>query len=716
MEPCRKNVVEMLEHRGKLSHSDSAFTFFDGTDEAETLTFGELSAKVEALSEQLAARSAPGARAILAYGAGLDFVVAFFAAMRAGLVPVPVHSSRKLENFRRVEGIVRNCGAEMFLSNTDGLGRLQSLLLGSPVTKRCTLLATDRLVDSALGGSGGMFCRAQPIAFLQYTSGSTGNPKGVQVTHRGILANLEAIKHCFGVTAETVHVSWLPSYHDMGLIGSVLQPVFAGCHSYLMAPQTFLARPMKWLETISQLKATIAGGPNFAFDLCAAKASVAGVDGLDLSSWRVAYTGGEPVRTSTLERFDKAFRKVGFDKRAFLPCYGMAEATLLVAGRGSGSAPKSTVFGGSELVACGRTIEGHELIIVDENSLAVCPEGELGEIWFKGESVANGYWGCEESTAYAFSAFTSCGKGPYLRTGDLGYLKDGEIYPASRSKDMLIFDGENFFPQDIEQSVEISNSRLHRGGSCVFSVDVDDRERLTVISELSGAVSESAEDAGNVEIFNAVVMALRRVHGLEVHQIVLLRTGSLPRTSSGKLRRRATKLALEDGTLRVKTRWTNPYKDGDAVSTPGGAVGATAIPESAEEISAWMVEWVGANCGLDCSAVDVNRSFSAIKGMDSLAAVELAAALASQFGVSVNATMAWDHPTIEGLSQHLLGLIQNGENGRHAQPAIRPPDGSACRKDGLDVDDLDALLEACGSLSNAELEEILQGVIATTGE
>lgn len=711
---CLKNIVDVLIARAAESAKKPAFSFFDGNEESDCLSFAELGKRVDLLSLALAKLAAPGSRAVLAYGAGLDFVVAFFASMRAGLIPVPVHSSRKLENFRRIEGIISDCGAELFLSNQDGLSRLSSLLAESPIAAGCALVSTDSLLERLLHSGGeqvDLGDRIQVVAFLQYTSGSTGDPKGVQVTHQSIMANLKAINQCFELSEETIHVSWLPTYHDMGLIGSVLSPIYAGCHSYLMAPQTFLARPLKWLETISKLKATVAGGPNFAYELCATKAAVSGIEGLDLSSWRVAYTGGEPVRASTLARFNAAFMGVGFDKDAFLPCYGMAETTLLVAGQKLGVGPKFERFNGVDLVACGSVIEGHQMLIVDEQSGQPCREGELGEIWVRGECIANGYWGAAAQDRGAFAGYTSNGDGPFLRTGDLGILKNGELYPASRSKDMLIFDGENFFPQDIEHTVEFANDRLYRGGSCVFSVDVNDRERLFVVSEISGSISESPEDLKNKEVFDQVASMVRKVHGLEVHEIVLLRTGSLPRTSSGKLRRRATRAALQDGALRVKVRWANPYKSGEFISRPGGALGATAAPTSSDEIAGWMIEWIASNLGLDYSAIDTVQSFATIKGMDSLAAVELAASLGERFGVVVNATMAWDYPTVQALSSHLYAVIDSG--GVPTSPSQETAAGYQSADDTRPTaDDLHAILAACERLSDAELEELLQGVVA----
>ena len=415
------------------------------------------------------------------------------------------------------------------------------------------------------------------LAFLQYTSGSTGTPKGVMVSHQNVMHNSTLIHHCFSDTPKSVGVSWLPPYHDMGLIGSILQPLYVGAPMMLMPPLAFLQKPMRWLQAIAKFQATTSGGPNFAFDLCVRKARPEQLDSLDLSSWQVAFTGAEPIRAQTLERFGETFAPCGFRKEAFRPCYGMAETTLMVTGNPPGNAPhfhsvdtvalenhqvrngEGTQTTSRTLVGCGRAAKDLQIAIVHPERLTRCAAHEVGEIWVAGESVAQGYWGQPEQTQQTFHAYTSdTEEGPFLRTGDLGFMFEDEVFITGRIKDLMIIRGQNHYPQDIELTVENSHPVLRSAAGATFTVEIKNEEKLVVVQEVERRYLRKL----NVkEVVASIRQAVALQHGLQVYATVLVKTGSIPKTSSGKIQRYACRSHFINGTLKVVEDWSENPKN-----------------------------------------------------------------------------------------------------------------------------------------------------------
>jgi acyl-CoA synthetase (AMP-forming)/AMP-acid ligase II/acyl carrier protein len=409
------------------------------------------------------------------------------------------------------------------------------------------------------------------LAFLQYTSGSTSVPKGVMLTHRNLLHNSAQLRQSFEYTSESHCVSWLPVYHDMGLIGGVLQPLSGGFPCTLMSPFSFLQRPARWLEAISRYRATISGGPDFAYAFCARRADSEQLALLDLSSWRTAFNGSEPIRAETLDRFAEVFAPCGFRKHAFLACYGLAENTLIVSSSrysdppltkrfqtrelGNRRAIESASEDGDvrELVGCGQSLLDTTVIIVNPETLTRCLPEEIGEVWVSGGSVAQGYWNRDAETAQTFQAFTSDTlEGPFLRTGDLGFLQDGELFVTGRLKDLIIIRGLNHYPQDIELTVERSHPSLRPGCGAAFCVEAKNEERLVVVHE----VDRHPADIG--EIIGRVRRAVVEEHELQLFAAVLIKPGSLPKTSSGKVQRHVCRAAFLNGTLERIAEWQEP--------------------------------------------------------------------------------------------------------------------------------------------------------------
>jgi acyl-CoA synthetase (AMP-forming)/AMP-acid ligase II len=441
------------------------------------------------------------------------------------------------------------------------LGSEKAVLVDSATTP---WIATDDGAEDVSGAWRDPGIDGEALALLQYTSGSTGTPKGVMVSHHNLLANLAGMHDRFGYHAETRAVSWLPPYHDMGLIGGILQPLYTGAPMTLLSPLSFLQRPLRWLRAMSRFQATATGAPNFAYELCVRKIKFEQCEGIDLSRWEAAVNGAEPIRPSTMQRFEEAFGPCGFPREAFLPCYGLAEATLMVTGVSKSEGPVYAsvdqaalechkvvpALPGDEkarsLVGCGHSLPHHSVLIVNPRSLTRCGPTEIGEIWVSGPSVAQGYWGRPKETAETFQAYvTDTGAGPYLRTGDLGFMKGGELFVTGRLKEVIIIRGRNHYPHDIEHTVEASHWAVRPGGGAALGVELAGEERLVIVQELEYR-------SGNVDrrdVIGAIRQAVAESHGLEVFDVVLVDPGIVPKTTSGKVQRLACRAAYLSGTV-----------------------------------------------------------------------------------------------------------------------------------------------------------------------
>ena len=549
----------------------TAYVFLSEDGSEETRTFGQLVRRARAIAAELQGKACAGERAILVYQPGLDFIEAILACFFARLVAVPVSPLRNARELPRLVGILEDSGARLVLSNNMTRSVAGRTLGTAPLPGNPTWVCTDSVPTSRADGFDAPLAEASSLAFLQYTSGSTGNPKGIMVTHANLIHNERVIKAGMGHNDSTVVVGWLPFYHDMGLIGNVFQPLFLGVKSVLMSPMTFLVSPAVWLRAISKFRATTSGGPNFAYELSVHRVTPEEIEGVDLSSWKVAFNGAEPVKAHVIEAFIRKFAPYGFRAEAFYPCYGLAESTLFVTGGAPGDPVVTLAVDADELrqnraverlgsstvlVSCGRTNVGQSVVIVDPESLGVLPDGYVGEIWQSGGSVTAGYWEKPELTTATFAAQTADGAGPFMRTGDLGFLKHGELFVSGRLKDLVIIRGRNYYPDDIETAVYQGRPALRPGCAAAFTLSTDgDETKLIVVAEVQRTFLPRLEARTYRALLAEVRAQISDLFGLRLANLVLIRPGSIPKTTSGKLRRRyCRELYLENELDRAEIR------------------------------------------------------------------------------------------------------------------------------------------------------------------
>lgn len=560
------SLADMLRHRAAAQSDHRVFLFLDDeARESAALTFSELDGRARDIAATLQAHAGAGERAILLYAPGLDFAAGFYGCVYAGAVAVPVCAPTAArtsgEAFAKLQAIIAETEPRFVLSATGIRAKLRDAL--QPLLNRygTQWVDTDQIGRDRRGAWTPVHPSADDLAYLQYTSGSTSDPKGVMISHANALANMRCIHHATGTGEDMRLVSWLPFYHDMGLVSSVLLPVYEGALAVLMSPIQFLQSPIKWLRAITRYRGTHAGGPNFAFHLCAARITLEDRAALDLSSWRVAFNGAESVRHETLQRFTACFAPAGFKDDTFVPCYGLAESTLGVAWARLGAKPVVKAAGESLarvdvavprqrlLVSCGYGADGHEIAIVDPQTRRLSVPGQEGEIWVRGASVGRGYWNRPADSAQIFGAYLSApAKGPYLRTGDLGFVSDGALYISGRLKDLLIIAGRNVHANDIEQTVEDCHTAIRRHCTAAFALEVDGHERLAVAAEVERS---HVKPENYQEITDAVRRAIAGRHDLRPYMVALVRTGGIPKTSSGKVRRQLCRAQLLERTLPV---------------------------------------------------------------------------------------------------------------------------------------------------------------------
>jgi amino acid adenylation domain-containing protein len=654
---CR-SMVDVARLRARRCAAKHAYTFLtDGEREAATLTFAELDCNARRVAAALDQRRLRGERALLLYPPGLEFITALLGCFYAGVVAVPAYPPRATRADPRLRGILADCAPRAALTTSALHSRLPAFAEHLPGLGGLFWLPTDGRGLPPASAWREHTLAAESLALLQYTSGSTDAPRGVMVSHANLLHNERMIAQAFAQDEDSVVVGWLPLHHDMGLIGNVLQPLYVAARCVLMAPTAFLQRPARWLEAISRYRATTSGGPNFAYDLCVRKV-LPDPAALDLGCWRVAFNGAEPVRAETLRRFAHTFASCGFRAAASYPCYGLAEATLFVSGGLPGKEAAIATLDASCLArhqaveptgadaaprtvpSCGWPRLGQRIAIVDPQSKLPCPPGRIGEVWISGASVAQGYWRRPEESAQAFGATLPAGAGRYLRTGDLGFLRGSELFLTGRIKDLIIVRGRNHYPQDIELTVERSHPGLRPGGAAAFAVEAEGQERVVVLCELErrGTAGE-ATPLPAPEVAAAIRAAVAAEHDLEIFDIGLMRGGTLPKTSSGKIQRHACRAAYLAGSLALLSRHplAEPQPDESAAREAAAPLGrehllALGLAQRTARLESYLACALTRQARIPPSPIDPQSKLSEF-ALDSLAAIELGNRLAADLAL-----------------------------------------------------------------------------------
>ncbi|MBF6467484.1 HAD-IIIC family phosphatase [Nocardia beijingensis] len=641
-----RSFVDVLLSRGETHSAGTAYRFLrtgDADGPVDEITYAAVSVRARAIAAALQDRGIR--RALLLYPSGLDFIASFFGCLAANVVAVPAPLPQlEARSLRRLRHMVTDAGVDAVLTTgrvrADAAAAVEQLPeLGAPAW-----LATDEIPDDAAAAWRRPDVGPDSVAFLQYTSGSTSAPRGVVVTHANLLHNEGAIATALGHTPEVLaslpdalFVSWLPMYHDMGLIAPVLQTMFVGANAVLLSPRHFLERPERWPQAVSAFGAHTSGGPNFGYELCLRRMTSEQIARLDLRGWRVAFNGSETVRPATVRRFADTFASAGFRAESFQPVYGLAEATLIVSAAELGARP--TVLlppGRSELVGVGRAADGLSIVVVDPQRRTECADGVEGEIWVSGPSVATGYFGNEAATAETFHARLDADDRAFLRTGDLGFRSGGELFVTGRRKDLLIIDGKNHYPQDLELTAETAHGAVRAGCVAAFSVDEGiEGERPVVVAEVR---SEDPAELADAE--DAIRAAIGAEHGLTLRSVVLIRPGALLKTSSGKVQRQACRAAYLDGEFSPVLPTGGEFEQFDApASAPAGAA------MTAEELQNRLVEIIARLAYLDPARIDVHRPLVEF-GLGSADLVELVVELSDQVGRTLDTNLFFEHPTI----------------------------------------------------------------------
>lgn len=702
--PQFKNLVEMAATRAAHLGDKTVTTFLGDSGAPEgSLTFAGLDRAARNIAAHLTEKGLANKNLMLLYTPGLDYIKAFFGCLYAGSVPVPAYPPMGARDIDRLKRIVLDCDAGAILSSSMLRPMIEAWISNPSNGLNIECIPTDLSASVDAPGFNPADMDLDAVAFLQYTSGSTGHPKGVMVSHGNLLENFKQIvwnfTHSSDVEAigpEYKTVIWLPPFHDMGLIGGVLTPVFIGTQVTLMSPLTFLKNPFVWLKAITDVGAKVSGGPNFSYQYCARKITDEQVAQLNLSTWDVAFNGAEPIQVDSLNAFANKFASAGFDAKAFLPCYGLAEATLYVAGtpasRGalvrdaslaalakgeflpleSGSPQEVT-----GLVSSGVIAQGADVRIVDPNTHVECSEGNVGEIWVNSPSVAQGYW---NKPSFSDSVFRAAIKGQddktFMRTGDLGFLFENELFVTGRIKEMIIVAGRNHYPQDIEFSLQSSNPVYRKGCGAAFAVADHGKEQLVVMQELSTTNMQPAEYQ---QLALQAARAITFRHGISPKTLVFIAPGNLPKTSSGKIQRTEAKKIYEAGNITTLYTWDN---------TAGQIIKPKETKEQPQhQFTDWQSElyfqmqtWVSDKLNIETHHVDLDVTFSEL-GVDSIEAIELVDRLQDTIQRTIPATELMRYPTVRSLIEHFAAEL--------AERDVQLRDGNNNANSAVSSDDID---------------------------
>jgi len=652
-----QTYLEVIENRAAATPDHVVYRFLeDGITESDSLTYRQLTAKAKSVGACLQQKGKKGDRLLMLFPPGLPYLASLFGCFYSGFIAVPAYPPRKNRGINRLLSIIEDAEAHLCLVTRQIHSDIERNFKEDPFFTQMNWVIYEDIQPENEQNFQPTDIEPGDVALLQYTSGSTGQPKGVMITQLNLLYNSEYIRQSFGLNKNSIGLNWLPVFHDMGLIGGVLQAAYLGAINIGMPPIAFLKNPTNWLQAIQKYKATTGGGPNFSYDYCVQKTNTEEAAQLDLSSMTVFYSGAEPIRKTTFDSFASHFEAAQVNPRQLYSCYGMAETTLIVTGQTPGEAPKflnldtealsknkvvieSHAKNTTTIAGCGHVWMETAIEIVHPEEFSPVSAGEIGEIWVSGPTVAKGYWNKPEETQRTFHAFTTDGSGPYLRTGDLGFFHEEELYVTGRLKDLIIIRGANYYPSDIEFTVQKSHEALNENSGAAFPVIVNNQETLVIVQELKRtAMRMTSYD----DVISAIRKAVSEEYEIESHAIVLIKTGSIPMTSSGKIQRRQTRYHFLNNELDVVASWERDYSEIQSEEKKQ-------IPTE-EILREWLVDWIIRNQQFRREEIDLDAAVTRY-GIDSLAAVTLEMEISARFGFAWHVSSFMMNPTINALAK-----------------------------------------------------------------
>lgn len=659
-----------------------AFKFLlDGENEEVSISYEILDLKARMIAAYLQRRELAGKTVLLVYPPGVNYITAFFGCMYAGVLAVPVYPPKRNRSNISLQTIIASSKAEIALTDRKTLDRIINLFTKNNFLSNLDYVSTDTIDAGYVSNWYYPDINQDSLAYLQFTSGSTAFPKGVMLSHANLLSNLETIHRNFNHSVNSKGVIWLPPYHDMGLIGGILEPIYSGFSVVLMSPIAFLQKPVRWLNAISKYKATTSGGPNFAYDLCIKKIDADEKSNLDLSTWNIAFNGSEKIQSETINRFVRTFGDCGFKRKSFFPCYGLAEASLYVSGSNIVTKEPSDfeekalednkyeINGVTEKMvhnvsSCGKLDPEQKVAIVDPKFMTRCKDGEVGEVWISGSSVAQGYWQLVEETERTFKArIKNEGETTFLRSGDMGFVNDNELFIVGRIKDTILIRGKNYYPQDIEQIVKQTHVALLERGCAAFGMEIEHEERLVVIHEVKREYIKKIDDLAD-DIVGAIRQVISENFNLDVFSIVLVKPGGISRTTSNKIQRFACRAKYSEGTIKAIYEWNSTKR----LEQNRNYIRKTENYKSNEEfdgrqwkIKEFLVDKISQRQRIKHTNIDRNKSFSWY-GIDSVESIELVTELEDMLKISLSPSIVWEYPSINLLSNYLLeNVLSNSD-------------------------------------------------------
>lgn len=651
-------ICDILKFRAENTPDKVAFIFLkDGETDKETITYQQLYEQAWAVAHAIRSRGMqPGERALLLFPPGMEFVKTLFGCFYAGIYGVPAYPPRKNRSFNRIISIVEDCNPKLCLTVRDIRDSFEKNFGDVEELRSLHWISVDQ--EMFISKNFSYETKPDDLALLQYTSGSTASPKGVMVSHGNFMRNLEFLRQCFEFTAETPTVHWLPVFHDMGLVVGIIQPIYSGFTGILMSPVSFIQKPVRWLRAFSDYGGVMGSAPNFAYDHCVSKISEEDCRDLHLETIRSVMNAAEPVRKVTIEQFSEKFKVYGFRAESFYPAYGLAEATLIVSGGTVKDSPKYVYVNKQALeegrieittkddpdssyqVSVGKPWIDTNIFIIDPETHTHCRTNEVGEIWVSGSIVTRGYWNKPKETKATFQAMIrDTGEGPFLRTGDLGFIHEGELYVTGRLKDLIILRGRNYYPQDIEYIAENSHPALRPNASAAFSVDLDGEEKLVIVAEVERTAIRNLDVT---EVCDAIRQQVSEEIEQEVYAIQLLRTASILKTSSGKIQRRACRAAFLSRSLEMV---------GESVLTESSLTSEkNVLSMDLVSIQAWLTAWIHVQLKVPIEKIDAGKPLSAY-GLNSMKAVHLQNAFLQKYGINFPPYLFFEKITIRELAE-----------------------------------------------------------------